>query len=63
MNASKIVRTYEQRPEIEEDFRQIKDQWDLANFTSTKYNFIMCHIAMVLLGYNHIKPFKLRYIS
>lgn len=58
MSASKIVRTYEQRPEIEEDFRQIKDQWDLATFTSTKYNFIMCHIAMILLGYNIFSLFK-----
>lgn len=58
MTASKILRIYEQRPEIEEDFRQIKDQWDLATFMSTKYNYIMCHICMVLLGYNIFSMFK-----
>ena len=68
MDASKIIRTYEQRTEIEEDFRQIKDQWDLATFTSTKYNYIMCHIAMLLLGYNIYSLFKstfegLKYIN
>jgi hypothetical protein len=55
---SKIVRIYEQRTEIEEDFRQVKTQWDLATFTSTKYNFIMCHIVMLLLGYNIFSMFK-----
>lgn len=58
INESKIIRTYEQRTEIEEDFRQVKTQWDLATFTSTKYNFIMCHIAMLLLGYNIFSMFK-----
>ena len=32
-----IIRMYEQRPEIEEDFRQLKDFWGLNNFKSTKY--------------------------
>lgn len=58
MNEVNIIRMYEQRTEIEEDFRQIKDQWDLATFTSTKYNYIMCHIAMLLLGYNIYSLFK-----
>lgn len=58
MTAAEIVRTYEQRTEIEEDFRQIKDHWNLATFTSTKYDYIMCHIAMLLLGYNIFNMFK-----
>lgn len=58
MSDSEIVRNYEQRPEIEEDFRQIKDQWDLSTFTSTKYKYIMCHICMVLLGYNIFSMYK-----
>ena len=55
---SKIVRIYEQRTEIEEDFRQLKSHWNLATFTSTKYNYIMCHISMLLLGYNIFSMFK-----
>lgn len=58
LNASQIVRKYEQRPEIEEDFRQIKDEWKLATFMSTKYNYIMCHIAMIMIGYNIFSLFK-----
>ena len=58
ITASEIVRTYEQRTEIEEDFRQVKTQWNLATFTSTKYNYIMCHIAMLLIGYNIFSMFK-----
>ena len=58
MNATDIIRTYELRTEIEEDFRQIKEQWELASFTSTKYNYIMCHIAMLLVGYNMFSMFK-----
>ncbi len=34
-----IVQTYELRPEIEEDFRQMKDFWKLSGFKSTKYNY------------------------
>lgn len=58
INAAKIVRTYEQRTEIEEDFRQLKDQWDLGTFTSTKYQYIMCHISMLLIGYNIFSLYK-----
>jgi hypothetical protein len=37
MNARKAIRTYELRPEIEEDHRQWKDgPWDMDEFTSTK---------------------------
>ena len=38
--ARQIVQTYELRPEIEEDFRQMKDFWNLSGFKSTKYNYI-----------------------
>lgn len=51
LNASQIVRYYETRPEIEEDFRQLKDIWGLNNFKSTKYKFIVYHIITMLLGY------------
>lgn len=51
VSASEIIRTYELRPEIEEDFRQLKDFWKLEDFKSTKYNVISFHIICVLLGY------------
>lgn len=51
LTASEILRRYETRPEIEEDFRQLKDVWGLANFRSTKYLFIVFHVVTMLLGY------------
>ena len=50
-DAKQIIKTYELRPEIEEDYRQIKDFWKIEDFKSTKYNFITFHIIMVLIGY------------
>ena len=50
-SASEIIRIYELRTEIEEDFRQLKDFWKLEDFKSTKYNVITFHIICVLLGY------------
>lgn len=49
--ANDIIRTYELRPEIEEDFRQLKDFWKLEDFKSTKLNVIAFHIICVLFGY------------
>lgn len=49
--ASDIIKIYEIRPEIEEDFRQLKDFWKLEDFKSTKYHMIIFHIVCVLLGY------------
>lgn len=49
--ASEIIKIYELRTEIEEDFRQLKDFWKLEDFKSTKYNVISFHIICVLLGY------------
>ncbi len=50
-NAKQIIMTYELRPEIEEDYRQLKDFWKLEDFKSTKINVIAFHIICVLLGY------------
>lgn len=49
--AKAIVSTYELRPEIEEDYRQVKDFWEIENFKSTKYHIITFHIVMLLFGY------------
>ena len=46
-----IIRTYELRPEIEEDYRQLKDFWKIEDFKSTKLNVILFHVVCVLFGY------------
>lgn len=56
--AKQIISTYELRPEIEEDYRQIKDFWKIEDFKSTKYNFITFHIVMTLIGYMYFQMFK-----
>ena len=53
-----IVKTYELRPEIEEDFRQLKDFWKIEDFKSTKFKHIVFHIVMVLIGYLFYQFFK-----
>lgn len=50
-SATDIINIYELRPEIEEDFRQLKDFWKMEDFKSTKYHMIVFHIICVLLGY------------
>lgn len=56
--ARQIIQTYELRPEIEEDFRQMKDFWKLEDFKSTKYNYISYHIVMTLNGYLYFQVYK-----
>ncbi|QIB28099.1 transposase [Caloranaerobacter azorensis] len=56
--AKQIIKTYELRPEIEEDYRQIKEFWKLEDFKSTKYNFILFHIVMLLIGYMYFQIYK-----
>lgn len=56
--ARQIINTYELRPEIEEDFRQMKDFWKLEDFKSTKYNYITYHIIMTLIGYLYFQIYK-----
>jgi len=56
--ARQIVGTYGLRPEIEEDFRQMKDFWRLDDFKSTKYNYITFHIVMTLIGYLYFQIYK-----
>ena len=56
--ARQIINTYELRPEIEEDFRQMKDFWKLTDFKSTQYNYITYHIVMTLTGYIYFQIYK-----
>ena len=50
-SAKDIIKTYELRPEIEEDYRQLKDFWKIEDFKSTKLNVILFHVVCVLFGY------------
>jgi hypothetical protein len=56
--AWQMINTYQLRPEIEEDFRQMKDFWKLEDFKSTKYNYITYHIVMTLVGYLYFQVYK-----
>jgi len=58
-NDKQIIQTYELRPEIEEDYRQIKDFWKLEDFQSTKIRFVAFHIMCVLFGYLFFQLFTL----
>ena len=50
-SAKQIIQTYELRPEIEEDFRQIKDHWNIQDFRSKSLSITTFHIICVLFGY------------
>ena len=50
-SAPEILKTYSLRPEIEEDYRQLKEFWKLEDFKSTKLTVITFHIVSVLFGY------------
>ena len=56
--ARQIINTYELRPEIEEEFRQMKEFWKLEDFKSTQYNYITYHIIMTLTGYLYFQIYK-----
>jgi hypothetical protein len=43
--ARHIILAYEMRPEIEEDYRQLKDFWQLEDFKSTKLSLIAFHLV------------------
>ena len=46
------------RPEIKEDFRQMKDFWKLSDFKRTQYNYITFHIIMTLIGFLFFQIYK-----
>lgn len=50
-SAREIIKTYELRPEIEEQYRQIKEYWGLEEFKSTKLSVIAFHIVFTLFAY------------
>ena len=57
ISCAEIIRLYEMRPEIEEDFRQLKDFWGLNAYKSTQYHIISFVILVSLLGYNFYKVY------
>lgn len=58
LSCQEIIRLYEMRSEIEEDFRQLKDFWGLNNYRITKYNIISFVILVSLIGYNFYQVYK-----
>lgn len=52
-NARLIVRHYEERPEVEQDYQQMKSGgWLLQKFSSTRYTEIAFYILTVVLSYS-----------
>lgn len=58
LSARSIILTYSKRPEIEEDFRQLKEYWKLTDFKSTKYKFLVFYIMTMFSAYNFYQLYK-----
>jgi hypothetical protein len=53
LSASWIVRHYEERPEIEQDYEQMKSGgWQLQKLSSTRYSAIVFYVLTVVLSYS-----------
>jgi hypothetical protein len=53
LNGTWMVRHYEERPEIEHDYEQMKSGgWQLKKLSSTRYSEIVFYILTVLLSYS-----------
>ena len=53
LNAPWIVRHYEERPEIEQDYEQMKSGgWQLKKLSSTRYSEIVFYVLTVVLSYS-----------
>jgi hypothetical protein len=53
LSASWIVRHYEERPEIEQDYEQMKSGgWQLTQLSSTRYSEIVFSVLTVVLSYS-----------
>jgi len=53
LTGSWIVRHYEERPEIEQDYEQMKSGgWQLQKLSSTRYSEIVFYITTVVLSYS-----------
>jgi hypothetical protein len=53
LSAKWIVKHYEQRPEIEQDYEQMKSGgWKLQQLSTTRYSEIVLYLVSVLLSYS-----------
>ena len=53
LNAKWIIRHYEERPEIEQDYEQMKSGgWHMKKLSSTRYSEIVFYILSVMLSYS-----------
>src|SRR4029434_7827621 len=53
LNGAWIVRHYEERPEIEQDYEQMKSGgWQLQKLSSTRYSEIVFYVLTVVLSYS-----------
>ena len=53
LSASWMVRHYEERPEIEQDYEQMKSGgWQLNKLSSTRYSEIVFYVLTVVLSYS-----------
>jgi hypothetical protein len=53
LNAPWVIRHYEERPEIEQDYEQMKSGgWQLKKLSSTRYSEIVFYVLTVVLSYS-----------
>lgn len=53
LNGEWIVRHYEERPEIEQDYEQMKSGgWQLQKLSSTRYTEVVWYVVSVVLAYS-----------
>jgi hypothetical protein len=53
LSAKQIIGFYQTRPEIEEDYRQLKSgSWNIDTFHATRQVPILWHVVLTLLAYN-----------
>jgi hypothetical protein len=58
LSARQIIQLYQTRPEIEEDYRQLKSEsWHIDHFCATQLVQIIWHIVLTLLAYNLFQVF------
>lgn len=52
-----IIELYEKRMKIEEQFKQLKSNWDLCKLTSTKYKFIIFQLLTTITALGIVQLF------
>jgi hypothetical protein len=58
LSAKQVILFYQTRPEIEEDYRQLKSaSWRLSGFSATRLVQIIFHVVLTLLAYNLFQVF------